>query len=409
MKPDPRYDNLVVYTNKLKTELLSHTLTPLELSLVKHQGNDSSMDEALPSLGDKRDLEEEDEQDELESEYSDKLSTRKRFKSSFEDPLFSSDPSVPGATLGFSSAEQTQQQQEEEDQVPVKTIAEVNVVDDGSRTQEGSWQCSKCQYTNAAYIQTCGICHQLRAQIDTFTIPAKPTQIRTDYSQHTAAADHMVHATPAPSNNTRLKTDPQVAKEAHILYTGLSPEDDKMLENIKREAESSRLKIFIHYKMREFDEITHIITSVNKDRLCKRTMKYLQGVLAGKWIVYPKWLIDSIKANQWQLEMTYEVQGDQLSGKTLAPSKSRHHKEPLFQNQIFYFYGEFTGKHNKNDLLILCRTGGAKVLSRKPTTQDAIIIVPEGYKRKKSNVWLDQYTVKDPVWLIQCISTFKAK
>jgi hypothetical protein len=106
----------------------------------------------------------------------------------------------------------------------------------------------------------------------------------------------------------------------------------------------SRLKIFIHYKMRDFDEITHIITSVNKKKLCRRTLKYLQGVLEGKWIVDPTCkfkslilvlhiltlyfvgLIDSMKSKKWLPEDKYEVQGDQASGDTHAPSRGRKQK-----------------------------------------------------------------------------------
>jgi len=31
--------------------------------------------------------------------------------------------------------------------------------------------------------------------------------------------------------------------------------------------------------------VTHIITSSNKEGMCPRTIKYLMGVLQGKWIV----------------------------------------------------------------------------------------------------------------------------
>ena len=31
--------------------------------------------------------------------------------------------------------------------------------------------------------------------------------------------------------------------------------------------------------------VTHVITSCNKNGMCPRTLKYLRGVLQGKWIV----------------------------------------------------------------------------------------------------------------------------
>ena len=34
-----------------------------------------------------------------------------------------------------------------------------------------------------------------------------------------------------------------------------------------------------------FFSVTHVVSSVNKDGMCPRTMKYLHAILAGKWIV----------------------------------------------------------------------------------------------------------------------------
>ncbi|CAO0797607.1 unnamed protein product [Mucor circinelloides] len=165
---------------------------------------------------------------------------------------------------------------------------------------------------------------------------------------------------------TRRRTNSVSRKEVHIMYTGLTPEDEKKLDKIKEEADLT-LKIVIHYQMRDFNDVTHVITSVDKKHLCKRTLKYLQGVLKGKWVVDPQWLIDSTKSKKWQAEDKYEVQGDHLTGKTHAPKLAREsQQEPLFQDMKLYLFGDFTGKHNKNDLLILCKAGGAKILSRKP-------------------------------------------
>ncbi|KAI8369693.1 hypothetical protein BD560DRAFT_447125 [Blakeslea trispora] len=444
LEPDQRLSNILLYVDQLKQQLMQQNLTPLEFSMVSKQPQEDMavdtplFEQALSDTSRKRTIadqqqqeEEEEEEDELESEFSDNLVSRKRLKPQFseDDPMaFNSDPSVPGATLGLSSAEQTQEsrledEEEEEQEKPrANTIAEASVVDDGHMTElKEQWQCTECQYENAPYIQTCGICHTFRANITpTTSIPqveesqekqASHQQPAYELTVTTDKENQAVHAT-QPTTEKRTKADTPLSKEAHILYTGLLPEDEKSLEKIKKEAEKSKLKIFIHYQMRDFHEITHVVTSVNKQRLCKRTMKYLQGILAGKWIVDPGWLLDSVKENEWQTEEHYQVQGDHLSGVTIAPAKGREHMHtPLFEHLSFYLNGEFSGKHNKNDLLILCRTGGAKIISRKPTAVDKnnklVVIVPEGYKRKKTSAWLDAYPVKDPVWLIQCISTFE--
>lgn len=168
------------------------------------------------------------------------------------------------------------------------------------------WTCSKCEYPNKPYIQTCGICHSYRnKRASDMPPPARPTKKQSknhapatpaDQSASTkeaypltVAADEentKVHGT-LTIPNTRRRSDSVGRKEVHILYTGLTPEDEKKLDKIKEETDQ-KLKIVIHYQMRNFDDVTHIITSVDKRHLCKRTLKYLQGVLKGKWIVEPK-------------------------------------------------------------------------------------------------------------------------
>ncbi|OBZ90073.1 Protein BREAST CANCER SUSCEPTIBILITY 1 [Choanephora cucurbitarum] len=411
LEPDQRLSNLVIYVEKLKQQLMDQNLTPLEFTMVSRKSCRQEEAPLLESteLPKKRPFSQEDvsesseEVDELESEFSDSVISKKRLKAqmSEDDPMaLNSDPSVPGATLGLSSAEQTQEsireeedEEEELERPPANTIAEASVVDDG-RASKSQWQCSSCHYKNAAYVQTCGVCRAFKAHV-TPTVPSTveepPSNPTYELTMAVDKDNQSVHAT-----QQQKQTNTNTHKEAHILYTGLTPEDEKALEKIKKEAEKSKLRIFIHYQMREFHEITHIVTSVNKQRLCKRTMKYLQGILAGKWIVDPGWLLDSVKENEWQTEEHYQVQGDHLSGVTLAPAKGREHMhKPLFEQLSFYL------------------NGGAKIISRKPTTTTAdkdstlVVIVPEGYKRKKTSAWLDAYPVKDPVWLIHCISTFE--
>lgn len=72
------------------------------------------------------------------------------------------------------------------------------------------------------------------------------------------------------------------------MYTGLTPEDEESLDKLVNSTLDTKLKISVHYKMRDFGDVTHIITSVDKDRLCRRTLKYLQGILEGKWIMTPQ-------------------------------------------------------------------------------------------------------------------------
>lgn len=82
----------------------------------------------------------------------------------------------------------------------------------------------------------------------------------------------------------------------------------------------------------------------------------------------------------------------------------------------FYFYGDFTGKHSKNDLLILSRAGGAKISNRKPTGRGTRVDKTEKLDRSEPVVinsstkhpsWLYECQVRDPAWIIDCVGHFK--
>lgn len=112
------------------------------------------------------------------------------------------------------------------------------------------------------------------------------------------------------------------------------------------------------------------------------------------------------------------MQGDHLTGKTNAPKLARG-SDLLFRDMKFYLFGDFTGKHNKHDLLVLCRAGGAKILNRKPSAsradqdldtfdpQEPIVI--KSSEQKKPPAWLQHFQVRDPQWIIDCISKFKVE
>ncbi|GAN02217.1 hypothetical protein MAM1_0018d01658 [Mucor ambiguus] len=306
---------------------------------------------------------------------------------------------------------------------------------DNADANQDMWECANCQYENRVYMQTCGFCRFFRNHNAKSLLPtadasqepvladtaAPPATLKEPYKMTVAGdeEDAPIEGT-FTVPKTRRRTSSTSRKEVHIIYTALTPEDEKKLDKIKKEADLA-LKIVIHYQMRDFTDVTHVITSVDRKHLCKRTLKYLQGVLQGKWIVDPQWVIDSTKSKKWLEEDKYEVQGDHLTGKTHAPKLARKsQQEPLFQNMKFYLCGDFNGKHNKNDMLILCKAGGAKILSRKPSghaaskkqalnPKEPIVIYSADQQKKKRPVWLNQCQVRDPQWIIDCISKFKVE
>jgi hypothetical protein len=212
---------------------------------------------------------------------------------------------------------------------------------------------------------------------------------------------------------------------------------DKCVEKVAE----SKLKISILEEVKDFSEVTHVITSVDKKKQCHRTLKYLYGIMLGKWIVTPQCkfdtrddllhsliyifltgLMDSMKAKKWLPEIDYQVKGDAKSGLTNAPQKGRqrleNNEDLLFADMRFYFTGEFQGSHNKKDLSLLVVAGGASLMGKKPSTgfgyqvdqdgpldlNEPIIIYSEGLKKKKREAWLNEFQVRDPTWIINCIS-----
>ncbi|KAG1467164.1 hypothetical protein G6F56_004564 [Rhizopus delemar] len=316
----------------------------------------------------------------------------------------------------------------------LENIAQISLKDQDNTMEDassdelrevGQWKCPDCLFLNPAHIQTCGVCRKyknppaIQSKADQTIETVAQADIKPTYEQ-TVAEEHAKENATVTHVKTR---NPESRKpvEVHVMYTGLTPEDEESLDKLVNSTLDTKLKISVHYKMRDFGDVTHIITSVDKDRLCRRTLKYLQGILEGKWIMTPQWLMGSIQSQQWLPQDSYEVKGDHVTGPTQGPSRGRdrmkNNKKPLFDNMKFFFFGDFSGKHNKNDLFVLCRSGGGKILTRKPNglghridsetdpldpNEPIVIMCLE--KKKTKNAWLYESQVRDPSWIIECIS-----
>ncbi|CAO3675512.1 unnamed protein product [Umbelopsis ramanniana] len=169
------------------------------------------------------------------------------------------------------------------------------------------------------------------------------------------------------------------------------------------------------------DEVTHVITSMDEQHLCKRTQKYLNAIVKGKWVLGHQWLVQSMMAGQWLDELEYEVAGDLTIGSSLAPCKGRQMKASkleLFHGLRIYFHGEFQSYPSRTGLMILVRSAGARILQRRPGVGkgdqvgngkldiDRPLIVMQDIPTewKKSQSWLTQYQVVSTSWILDAIS-----
>jgi len=71
-----------------------------------------------------------------------------------------------------------------------------------------------------------------------------------------------------------------------------------------------------------WSNVIYFILNADENGCCPRTVKYLQGLAAGKWIVGHNWVKDSLEAGVLLPEAGYEVRGDSVCGGN-APHKAR--------------------------------------------------------------------------------------
>lgn len=96
-----------------------------------------------------------------------------------------------------------------------------------------------------------------------------------------------------------------------------------------------------------------------------RTMKYLQAILAGCWIVSEAWLYDSFRAGYPLPEINYEVQGDEEYPNESAPMRARLSREGfgagLFSGISFVLVGNFKSP-TREQLCSLIEAGAGRVV-----------------------------------------------
>ncbi|XP_065666287.1 BRCA1-associated RING domain protein 1 isoform X4 [Hydra vulgaris] len=131
--------------------------------------------------------------------------------------------------------------------------------------------------------------------------------------------------------------------------------------------------------------VTHVICGADKSLLSvSRTMKYLLGLITGKWLVSYQWVLDSLAKKNWQNENDYEMKGTPGASNNI-PMKSRINRlkylPGLFEGCSFYFSGAYSVL-SKDKLSELVKYGGGKILLREPKANDLTSIIPSSSRRK---------------------------
>ncbi|KAI8489949.1 BRCA1-associated RING domain protein 1 [Branchiostoma belcheri] len=168
-----------------------------------------------------------------------------------------------------------------------------------------------------------------------------------------------------------LHTQPQVVMttssqvgQVVALATGLDNKQREALEQCMLVLDGKVVKTFS-------DQVTHLVTACDEAGHCPRTIKYLRGVLTGKWIVSFKWVSACLEQQQCVPEGPYEVLGTTAKPGSTGASKGRINKEQqlpgLFDGCHFFLHGKFQSPTPpRKELLELIADGGGGVLTREP-------------------------------------------
>lgn len=149
-----------------------------------------------------------------------------------------------------------------------------------------------------------------------------------------------------------------------LLKTGLNQEQEQELFDC---AEILNAEVVDKFN----EKVTHLITVCNDVGHCQRTMKFLQAILTGKWILNYSWVEECIAFKRRVFEEPYEVVGNKNQMSTYGPKKSRLNSvqqfPPLFDGCSFFLLGSFEfPSPNRDNLIMLIKLGGGIVLNREP-------------------------------------------
>ncbi|XP_049958326.1 uncharacterized protein LOC126474879 isoform X1 [Schistocerca serialis cubense] len=164
----------------------------------------------------------------------------------------------------------------------------------------------------------------------------------------------------------------------------------------------------IKYCDRVGPETTHVVVRPNSSGLPEKTLKYLQAVAAGKWVVGPGWIDQTCKNRCPAPEEPYELP-DCLGGS--GPRKSRLASTPLFHDFVFCCVGPFSATAVDDLKELLSLTGALVVesphqMKTRPQSRHVILAEEDPAREGFFAELFRQYGIA-PVsldWALECIS-----
>ena len=159
---------------------------------------------------------------------------------------------------------------------------------------------------------------------------------------------------------------------------------------------------------------THLVVQGDRRIAATRTVKYLQAILLGCWVVTADWVEASVREGRWVDELPYEVVGDRITEYVGGPAKARRARllgldgRALFEGTTFVLHEV----EHEAALEGLIRTGGGKVAgpaARADLLLHRVLLTKHSVMTEGLEVQAEARgcAVVNQRWLFDCISAFK--
>ncbi|KAL0210463.1 hypothetical protein RCL1_004899 [Eukaryota sp. TZLM3-RCL] len=230
-------------------------------------------------------------------------------------------------------------------------------------------------------------------------------------SQHTQST---MLATQLPSSNPESSFLPSIVTKPVILITGFDQSTSSSLSHLVTSLEGIVSSSFSPV-------VTHVVISINKHGLARRTIKFLQAVVSNKIIISQGWLTKSHEAGHFVDESLYIVKGDvaESEGGLIAFRSFRAKTGPIFRGFAFFVFHTYSSLSSK-DLCSLIQAAGGFVIKvdtsrecfRFKKTFDArkyfLLVCSEFARDEDNKSFLSSVPSQIPIilldWFLRCCS-----
>uniref|UniRef100_A0A6M2E0L2 Putative product n=1 Tax=Xenopsylla cheopis TaxID=163159 RepID=A0A6M2E0L2_XENCH len=160
-------------------------------------------------------------------------------------------------------------------------------------------------------------------------------------------------------------------------------------------------KFNIKFVMKYEESVTHLIVRVNKENCAERSLKFINAVVSGIWVLNKKWIIESLAAQKLLPEYKYEVLDISLEP---GPKRNRlTSPSSLFNNIKVFIIGPFHSTSNDEFKALLRKSG---VLVQNNFIAAQMIVVDDGEQTKDEIEEIYKKYLKPVVdmgWFLDCI------